>query len=171
MLFLTPYEIKAFLLQNIFPDSKEIERRKKHYAIVMRNGIIEVVSDEKELAEIKRELEEKIETEALKGTTAYPGKVKGRVRVIKIVKDVQKLQKGEILVASMTTPDMTIAIHKATAIVTDEGGITCHAAICSRELKIPCLIATRNATKVLKDGDTVEVDADIGTVKILKKAK
>jgi len=70
VLFLTPYEIKAFLLQNIFPDSKEIERRKKHYAIVMRNGIIEVVSDEKELAEIKRELEEKIETEALKGTTA-----------------------------------------------------------------------------------------------------
>jgi len=63
------------------------------------------------------------------------------------------------------------AIKKASAIVTNVGGITCHAAIVSRELKIPCIIGTKIATKVLKDGDLVEVDAQKGIVKILKRAK
>ena len=69
----------------------------------------------------------------------------------------------------MTTPDMIMVMHKAAAFVTDEGGITCHAAIVSREMKKPCIVGTKIATKVLKDGDMVEVDATDGTVKKISK--
>jgi pyruvate, water dikinase len=65
----------------------------------------------------------------------------------------------------MTTPDFVPIMGKAGAIITDEGGITCHAAIVSREMKIPCVVGTEIATKVLKDGDLVEVDADNGVVR------
>jgi pyruvate,water dikinase len=69
----------------------------------------------------------------------------------------------------MTTPEYVPIMKMASAIVTDEGGISCHAAIVSRELKIPCVIGTKNATKVLKTGDEIEVDAEKGIVKILSK--
>jgi len=78
------------------------------------------------------------------------------------------MKKGDILVAGQTRPTLMTAIHKAGAIVTDEGGIISHAAIISRELKKPCIIGTKIATKILKDGDLVEVDANNGIVKILK---
>ena len=71
----------------------------------------------------------------------------------------------------MIKPDYLSAMKKAVAFVTDEGGITCHAAIVARELNRPCIIGTKIATKVLKDGDEVEVDADNGVVKILKRVK
>jgi pyruvate, water dikinase len=69
----------------------------------------------------------------------------------------------------MTSPDYVIGMKKAGAIVTDEGGITCHAAIVARELQIPCVIGTKNATKLLKDGQLVEVNANHGWVKIIKE--
>ena len=68
----------------------------------------------------------------------------------------------------MTFPSFVVAMKKASAFVTDEGGITCHAAIIARELKKPCIIGTKNATQVLHDGDLVEVDANKGIVKIIK---
>ncbi len=71
----------------------------------------------------------------------------------------------------MTTPDFIPAMKKASAIITDEGGITCHAAIVSRELKKPCIIGTTNATKILRNGDSVEVDANNGIVKILERSE
>ena len=80
----------------------------------------------------------------------------------------KSMQKGEVLVSIMTTPRLTEAFKKASAVVTDEGGVICHAAIVAREMKKPCIIGTKIATKVLKDGDLVEVDAEKGTVKILK---
>ena len=80
-----------------------------------------------------------------------------------------KLEIGDILVSPMTRPELMPAVKRAAAIVTDEGGITCHAAIVSRELGIPCIIGTKNATRILKDGDKVEVDANHGVVKILKR--
>ena len=79
------------------------------------------------------------------------------------------MKKGDILVAPMTSPDFITAMRKASAVVTNEGGMTCHAAIVSRELKIPCIVATRIATKVLKDGDIIEVDATKGIVRKIKK--
>lgn len=81
----------------------------------------------------------------------------------------QKFTPGKILVTSMTRPDFVPIMRQAKAIITDEGGITCHAAIVSRELGIPCIIGTKIATKVLKDGDLVEVDADKGVVIKLRK--
>jgi pyruvate,water dikinase len=69
----------------------------------------------------------------------------------------------------MTTPDYVPAMNKAAAFVTDEGGITCHAAIVAREMKKPCVIATRFGTKMFKDGDLIEVDADNGIIRKIKK--
>ena len=104
----------------------------------------------------------------LKGMVANKGKAKGAVCLIHNTKTMHKIKKGEILVTSMTRPEIIPAIKKAAAIVTDEGGVTCHASIVSREYNIPCIIGTKIASKVLKDGDKVEVDADNGVVKILK---
>lgn len=80
-----------------------------------------------------------------------------------------KMKEGNILVAMATNPTFVPVMRKAGAIVTDMGGLTCHAAIVSREWGIPCVVGTKIATKVLKDGDLVEVDANKGIVKIIKK--
>lgn len=79
--------------------------------------------------------------------------------------DIKKFKKRDILISEATNPNLVPAIKKAAAIITDEGGITCHAAIVSRELKIPCIIGTKIVTKVLRDGDRVEVDATAGIVR------
>lgn len=104
----------------------------------------------------------------IKGVPGALGSIKGTVKVLLSPKDIAKVKQGDILVSAMTTPDYILAIKKAAAIVTDEGGITSHAVIVSRELGIPCIIGTKIATRVLKDGDVVEVDANNGIVKILK---
>lgn len=101
------------------------------------------------------------------GNTAYKGHAVGKVKIVKTARDNAKFAKGDILVSIITTPNLAPAMQKAAAIITDEGGITCHAAIFAREMKKPCVTGTRIATKVLKDGDLVEVDADKGVVKIL----
>lgn len=168
--YMTKERIEGFLLENNLPETKVLRERVKHYLMLRTKNIYKIISNKKEIEEIiNQELgEEKFDVKVLKGNIVYQGVVKGKVRIIKSIKDIGKLERGEILVTSMTTPDMTIAIHKAAAIVTDEGGITCHAAICSRELKIPCIVGTKIATKVLKDGDLVEVDATKGIAKKIK---
>ncbi len=103
----------------------------------------------------------------VRGTCACRGYAKGRVKVLRDANDGHKMEKGDILVTTMTTPDFLPYMRRAAAIVTDEGGVTCHAAIVSREFGIPCVIGTNNATEVLKDGDVVEVDAEKGIVKKL----
>jgi len=103
----------------------------------------------------------------LRGSIASKGLVRGRVRICRTIHDIAKVQKGEILVAYMTRPEFLPAMQKAAGFVTNEGGITSHAAIISREMKKPCIIGTKIATKVLHDGDMVEVDANKGTVKKL----
>lgn len=106
----------------------------------------------------------------VKGMSAFEGIARGRVRVLFRKTDIPLLQTGEILVMGMTTPEFLPAMKKAAAFVTDEGGITCHAAIVARELKKPCIIGTKIATQVLKDGDEVEVDANKGIVRVVKRA-
>lgn len=101
------------------------------------------------------------------GNTAYKGIASGRVHLVLLKRDILTLEQGEILVADMTSPHFLPAIKKASAIVTDEGGVTCHAAIVSRELKKPCVIGTKIATQVLKNGTLVEVNANAGKVIIL----
>ncbi|MFA5183984.1 MAG: PEP-utilizing enzyme [Patescibacteria group bacterium] len=105
---------------------------------------------------------------AVNGIVAYAGKVTGRVRIIRNGRQINNFPAGYILVALMTSPDYIIAIKKAKALVTDDGGLTCHAAIVARELKKPCIVGTRNATRALKNGDLVEVDAHRGLVRKLR---
>lgn len=105
------------------------------------------------------------EGEVLKGSVAYPGLVRGVVRVLHGPSEQGRFKRGEILVTSMTTPDLLPAMEKAAAFVTDEGGITSHAAIVAREMKKPCVIGTRTGTKLLQTGDRVEVDATRGVIR------
>ncbi|MFA4834168.1 MAG: PEP-utilizing enzyme [Patescibacteria group bacterium] len=100
----------------------------------------------------------------VKGAPAYPGKVKGIVVVHTSWTKSLKIPAGSVIVSGMTNPQIISALKNAAAIITEEGGLTCHAAIISRELKIPCIVGTGNATQVLKDGDRVEVDANKGIV-------
>ncbi len=140
------------------------------YACLLRNGIIEMWNGSAAERVIADELAPPIVTNEVKGVVASLGYAKGRVRLILMEYQTEQLQDGEILVTSMTDPDMVPAMKKAAAIVTDEGGLTCHASIVSRELGKPCVIATKIATKVFKDGDLVEVDAKSGVVRKINEA-
>ncbi len=147
------------------------ERKKGMINFTFQNK--EYVLTGKDFAIAARKLDkitEKKNSSILKGITANQGTVVGTARVvINIAKNGKKIKKGDILVTSMTRPEFAPYLKIVKGIITNEGGITSHAAVISRELDIPCIIATKNATSVLKDGDLVEVDADKGIVKILKR--
>lgn len=102
------------------------------------------------------------------GDIACKGFATGRVRIVFELSDLRKIKEGDVIVTPMTTPEMVPVLKKVSAIITDEGGITCHASITSRELGVPCIIGTVSATQILNNGDLVEVDASGGVVKILK---
>ncbi len=100
----------------------------------------------------------------LHGLGASPGVASGKVIKIKSVDELDKVAVGDILVTKMTDPNMVPAMKKAAGIITDEGGMTCHAAIVSRELGTPCIVGTQNATKILNEGDIITMDATNGVV-------
>jgi len=162
-------ELKAFLLGGKLPERTKILERKSHYLLLIRSGKQQLVSDGKIIGRIIRQEVgvEKRKEELIQGVVACRGRARGMVKIINSVEETEKMKKGDILVSRMTFPDLMLAIRKAAAIVTDEGGITCHAAIVSREFGIPCIVSTRIATKILKDGDWVEVDAGEGIIKRL----
>lgn len=169
-------EIKEALISGRISKFKKIvSQRLKKCCYVAQNGKIKVYEGkkaEKMITAIKKNEEKKDNLEnisELKGMVAYPGKVRGIVKVVLVEKDVAKILGGEILVSSATNPDLIIAMKKAAAFVTDTGGIISHAAIVSRELKKPCIVGTKIATQVLKDDDEVEVDAEKGIVRIIRK--
>ncbi len=110
-------------------------------------------------------IEDKAVGNQVKGTVAVAkGIVKGKAQVIYALEEVAKFKQGSVMVTPMTVPEFIPAMKKASAVVTDEGGVTCHAAIVCRELNIPCIIGTKVATKVFKDGNEVEVNTVNGTV-------
>ena len=163
-------EVCEFLKGKKF-DKTEANRRKKAICLILRDGKVNIWSGKKAFTQHKKEIEEKEKSvNQFKGKSAGKGIITATVKVCDGAKDaIKKVKRGDILVTGMTLPEYLPAMKKAVAIVTNEGGITCHAAIVSRELGIPCIIGTKIATKVLKDGDLVEVDAEKGIVKILKK--
>jgi excisionase family DNA binding protein len=164
-----PKEIIDILKTGKF-DEKEINQRKSHFLYVHYNGKITKLSGKKAAREHKRILSFELEeTRDLQGLSACPGKVVGEAFVALTTDSASKIKKGQILVTGMTTPDYVPAMKKAAGLVTDEGGITCHAAIVSRELQIPCIISTKTATRLIKTGDIIEVLANHGVVRILKK--
>ncbi|MFC1753939.1 PEP-utilizing enzyme [Thermoproteota archaeon] len=147
-------------------NKKIFRQRKKGVLVINTLKGYEVISG-KLAQEVRKAFESDIgKVREIKGGIACKGKAKGTVKIVKKIHDLANVHDGAILVASMTRPEMVIAIKKAAAIITDEGGITSHAAVVSRELGIPCIIGTKIATKVLKDGDKVEVDANKGIVHI-----
>lgn len=151
--------------------TKDLNDRYNLAAHFLKDGVISICSgnEAKKLQELFIQ-EETISSDLkeIKGNVAYPGKVRGQVKIVNSTKDLDKFNEGDILVSFSTNPSLVPAMNKAAAIVTNTGGITCHAAIVSRELKTPCVISTKIATKVLKDGDLIEVDAEKGIVRILK---
>ncbi len=150
---------------------EDLQARTKMHAITCRKGEIKIYTEPNEIENLRlKELGgSKLEVSELKGTGAFRGVVQGRARVIKAPAELNDLLQGEILVAHHTSPSYVVAMKRAAAIVTDEGGITSHAAIVSRELKIPCVTATRDGSGMIKTGDLIEVNADRGIVRILKK--
>lgn len=168
-------EVKEALIKNKSEYYRKIvKERLKKCCYTVEDGIFKIYQGEEcELIinkNIKKVVEKKEkEINELKGTVAYKGKVKGVVKIILVESDVAKLKEGDILVSSSTNPDLILAMKKAAAFVTDFGGITSHAAIVSRELKKPCIVGTKIATKIFNDGDFVEVDANNGVVKKINK--
>ena len=166
--YLTEDEIIGFL------DGKDIDRsaldeRKKGFLLYADKGniICKEGNVEKEIKHFGIEIEEL--PISLKGTVGCSGRVTGTVKIVRTIHDIIKVEDGDILVAIVTHPDYVIAMRKAAAIVTDEGGALSHAAIVSREMGIPCIVGTGMATRALKNGDIISVDANRGIVRKLKK--
>ena len=161
--------IKFLFIEEVFQNkmpSLDLKKKKKNGYIFFDNNL-ELVDNiplwlERKNIVIKSQQDGKI----IKGSVAYSGKKTGKVCQIYTKEDFKKFEKGDILVTTMTTPKFTPILKLAGAIVTDEGGITCHAAIIARELKIPCIIGCKNATEILKNDMIVEVNANEGIINI-----
>ncbi|MCD4705837.1 hypothetical protein K8R61_02025 [bacterium] len=167
-IFLTPGEVVHLLRENKRPDCKTLTKRKRGCCVLLVDNKEVVIDDKIELNGLIDKFVPRNNSKKLSGTIANNGHAKGRAKIFLVPKDLQKMNTGDVLVTPMTTPDFIPLIKKASAIITDVGGLLSHAAIISRELEKPCIIGTKVATRVLKDGDLVEVDANKGIIKIIK---
>ncbi|MEI6058446.1 MAG: PEP/pyruvate-binding domain-containing protein, partial [archaeon] len=157
------YEIKqlaeyALKLENHYKKPQDIEFaiEGENIFILQTRPITTLGHDKKE-----EELEGKVLTH---GLGASPGIASGPVKLVYAMEDLDKVKKGDVLVTTMTNPDMVVTMQKAAAIITNEGGVTSHAAIVSREMGIPAVVGTENATSILKDGEMVTVDGFNGKI-------
>lgn len=164
-------EVEAALKGSITLDA--LKQRREEGMMVMSDGESYQLILGAQAKSLREELEDgrgRAETHnILQGQVASQGYVKARARIILTVADFPKFQDGEVLITGMTRPEFVPLMKRASAIVTNEGGITCHAAIVSRELGKPCIIGTKNATDIIKDGDIIEVRATHGTIRILSQ--
>lgn len=170
MLYLVPPEIVSLLMAGKRADKRIIEKRKNSRLVVLKNKKI-TWADGKAVADFEKKYlppAETQETLEIKGVTAYPGKVSGKAVLVKSIADHRRFKRGDVMVTHDGSAELTIMLKEAGAIVTNEGGIICHAATVAREFKTPCIVGTKVATKLIKDGDMVEVDADHGVVRIIK---
>jgi len=168
---LTNEEIESHLKNNKYFSKNTIAEREKNYLLIQKTNKVYIYSGNKALQKFRQELGsiDYANVKKISGSIGSKGMAKGIVKIVYTNKDLDKVKEGDILVTTMTRQDFIPAIRKASALVTDEGSITCHAAIIARELHKPCIVATKNGTRILKDGDLVEVDANRGVVKIVKK--
>jgi phosphohistidine swiveling domain-containing protein len=177
---LTTDELLAFLDGDA--SMKERGKLNRPVAFVVVNNTVSIITDEKvfEISDFlakqdtdAKNIESAKSEGVVSGKTAYKGKVSGPVVVLREsdypkAREILEKKENYILVTPMTRPEIAMYFSKALAFVTDEGGITCHAAIVAREMKKPCVISTKFATKVFVDGDIVEVDAEKGIVRVIK---
>jgi len=167
--YLYPWEVSPLLREGRTVSPREMDARHAHHALYVEDGRERLyVGDE--AAEFMRSLpvESEVVEEGvreLKGICASPGQGRGPVCLVNSPSDLTKMKEGSILLSHATDPSLVTGMKKASAIVTDMGGIACHAAIVSRELGVPCLVGTRTATKSFKDGDLVHVDATHGVIR------
>jgi len=164
-------DIKELCLNNAKIPKSVINERKKGVTFVIGKGKVKVLYGNKAM-EILDRLVLKIvkakKTNEVSGIAARKGRVIAKALVVGSAKTaIKTIKKGDVLITSMTTVDFLPAMQNAAAIVTDDGGITCHAAIVSREIGIPCVVGTKVSTQIFKTGDKVEVNADTGVVKKL----
>lgn len=164
-------------IANLLTGDNQEQINREFYVLGMFNNWTTLVGDEAlkiiedfdKIHFLQQDLQE------FSGQTASPGYYKGRAKIIPtdlkidLMKEIAKMNQGDILVTGTTGPELVLACKKAGAIITEEGGVCSHAAIISREFGIPCIVGTKIATHVLSDGDLIEVDAHKGIVKILEK--
>jgi phosphoenolpyruvate synthase/pyruvate phosphate dikinase len=149
-------------------NKEEIEKRKKSIMVTVLNKEVNTYTgEEANLIRAAQGLTAKIyDVHELTGMPASKGVYVGPAKVCHGVVDAaNKIEEGDVLITNMTLPDYLPYMKKAGAIVTNEGGVTCHAAVVSRELGKPCVIATMHATSVFKDGELLEVNANTGVVR------
>lgn len=146
--------------------AKTVIRERKNGIVITDypNRKVKITNLTPNLAKIRVLLDGLISKQGLKGSPAFTGVVKGKAKIILSQKDFYKMKKGDILVAPNTRPEYVPIMKLAGAIISEEGGITCHSAIVSRELKIPCIVGVQGATNSLKDNDLIEVDANTGKI-------
>ncbi len=160
---LTQQELEIYLESGVLPHEDKLKDRFHSSIILFEDGKIKLFTGH-EVTNFEKMLFSFGEDE-IKGTVAFQGKVRGICRLIYDPFKTYEFNNGDILVTGMTRPEFTPFIKKAGAIVTDVGGILCHAAITAREMKIPCIVGAEKATKVFKEGDIIEVDAEIGIIR------
>lgn len=151
--------------------NQELKKRKKYRIMTQIDGEISMFYGKINFEEAQKAISGKasllVPATIIKGFPASRGFIRASVAIVNETKDIRKVKAGNILVSVMTHPDLMLAIQKCSGIITDAGGITSHAAIISREFNIPCIVGTGIATKILKDGDLVELDANNGIVRIM----
>lgn len=175
--FCTTKELSDALLAHREINKNMIRDRKEYYIWVVKDGVQNIYTGKiaEKIEEVYIDKEKESKDHYISGLPASPGKVRGYVKIISPLsknqlRDCEAMQEGAILVTGQTRPHLMMAVRKAKAIVTDEGGICSHSALVSREYNIPCIVGTHNATKILNDNDFIEVDAYNGIIKILRKA-
>ena len=162
--YLLPSEVEDCLKNGLKPQRNLISQRKKAYVYITFGPKRGLVLQGADAIKIKKQLKiaEATVADMVKGNTAYKGRVKGKATLFFSGDSYKKLNVAEILITHSTSPEMTPYFKNIKAIVSEEGGITSHPALISREMKIPCVIGAKFATKIFKDGDIVEVDANRG---------
>lgn len=162
----TPLELRAILEGSVRLDEAELSERKAWCAFWgdPETGAVEFSFD-KAPFEALGLVADHAGVAEVKGSVAYPGVARGTARILNSASDIKEFRDGDIIVSFNTNPSLMPALRRCGGIVTDEGGIMCHAAILSRELEVPCVIGTKVATRAFKDGDLLEVDAEKGIVR------
>lgn len=155
--------------KNVYKNIKS-KPKNRHQFFIGKKRFVLSAKKAKELEKIAEKKSKKFckNLKELKGVGVTKGIFKGRVNLVTKFEKLKDCKRSDVLVTMMTRPQFNKFIRQVGAIVTEEGGLLCHASILAREFKIPCVVGTKIATKVLKDGDLVEVDANKGVVRILK---
>jgi len=171
-------EIKGLILDNKKINTYKPNMRSKKFGVsveVKNNKSKVSILDDSQIKKIEDQDKRHNNEKTLRGDSVYHGCVEGITRIVPKLfseknyeKYLSSLKRGDIIVAPMTSPSLTIGFSKVSGVITDEGGLMSHAALVSREKKVPCIVGTKNATRILKEGDKIILDADNGIIKKIK---